>query len=1351
MDNEATSTPQTNSYVTTSGSQLGNAIFEALDWADEVRVVCDGPSTDGGSCSFWRWVTEASNKLDAIFLGLAEETEAELLAVLGPTGKLHVPQDREARLGNLVWCRRGEEVRLFASSTPLTAKAFTSVSPPWFCFQGDQRDLPRGVDALFAQLGETSVAITGEVWKSWLRPNGPAVYRRPLRNVRRELPNASFTSGFSSLSEDEQTLSLWTTLIGEGTLDLDPAIRLAAQRLRAQGVLEYHALRQAGDLYQLLKTRLLEGRRKGAWFDRPKPGHIRAIELNVELLTADDWRDCLLSSLRDVERVERSEAIRFTFDYARNVYGIDAQRLRTGGRAERAIRSAINSAVRQGFLQRDGAMYLLVHVTWGEPIVAGEATDTLETPATTQTTNEASLLPVIDETDSSIPRHPLISDMSLETAPANAWNGDSTDAAPLVSAAVVETRPADAGPAVGPSWAVIDPAAPSPHVEPVLAPWLTRSSDAPASSRRPALLHNEEAPPASVRPSPSLEPKPLFERSLRELEFPTRTLNWADARGITTIGQLVAWNPAEVVQERNMGRLTLERTRAALEQALGCTWEAAWRAHEQRIVPDAPEQGDEESTTAVGAVGWAAMAANLSPEDQQTPLTELDLPARMRNVAAEQGLKTLGELVALNAEELRALPNLGRKSINDTLDAIADYLTERQTPQQHANFLALWKAQLSGLKPMHRMVLSRRSGMMGTRETLEQLGAILGISRERVRQLEVSTLNRLAQKNRLQREILSQLDAAFGSANAIPVVVLDQEEWWRGVADKMMLLEFVFERVLNNQVFLFTAPSGALFVTKFPPAEFEERLDAARARIAALEFPCEYESVHHILHDEATLLDVTLLDELETAVRKSLVMSEDEGRVLGVRIHRDDEVLAFLNAQEGPVPVSLIEEKFGRGRIPDAALYFKRGWIGAQRHFPDFDEWQNKLVPECLSLMQTRPEGRQWLIPDLHEELLTKGLVPEWLGHWHLASLLRKSDQVEYLGRLRVALRGSAAERLQFEDVFLDLLTEAGRPLPKDELLAKARERTDVREATALVMLKEAPFVRLDDSLIGLVERDVPGGAEAVAQAIAVVTDHLTNTQVGLTPFQAQQLIAHLSDVHRTWSLPLVKSLLRSEPTLRIDRSKNVGLAEWDDARFPARAEFLRREVLQNNGQMSVEELSERMQTVFGTRPERAQLAVLANQVRLTLDGPHIRLPHPDSAPHHAAPEPETATHIAGIPVELQQTLTELMREEALDAVTLSAQVDAHLRAFEREYRINEFVELTLARRLTEQAKQLLTRWNFLTPGQKRIAQAAIRYFVLVEDVESDFDIGGLDDDAKVMGAVLEHLGIAAYEPNAAM
>src|SRR5690606_20335483 len=180
-------------------------------------------------------------------------------------------------------------------------------------------------------------------------------------------------------------------------------------------------------------------------------------------------------------------------------------------------------------------------------------------------------------------------------------------------------------------------------------------------------------------------------------------------------------------------------------------------------------------------------------------------------------------------------------------------------------------------------------------------------------------------------------------------------------------------------------------------------------------------------------------------------------------------------------------------------LYFKRGLVGLKKHFPDFDIWLEKLVPAALEVMERLPAGRQWLVPELHEELDAQGLLPPFLGHWHLASLLRRSGQVDYLGRLRVALRGGGQqERLRFEDLFLELLEDAGAPLPFDELLRRARTHTDVREETAKMLLNQAPFVRLDQTRIGLVERDIPGGPEAVATAVEAVATRLAETERGL-------------------------------------------------------------------------------------------------------------------------------------------------------------------------------------------------------------------------------------------------------------
>src|SRR5690606_36126736 len=77
-----------------------------------------------------------------------------------------------------------------------------------------------------------------------------------------------------------------------------------------------------------------------------------------------------------------------------------------------------------------------------------------------------------------------------------------------------------------------------------------------------------------------------------------------------------------------------------------------------------------------------------------------------------------------------------------------------------------------------------------------------------------------------------------------------------------------------------------------------------------------------------------------------------------------------------------------------------------------------------------------------------------------------------------------------------------------------------------------------------------------------------------------------------------------------------------------------------------------------------------------------------------------------------------------------------------KEHQVNEFVDLAGAQRLAAQSRLLLEQWEHLPLGQRHLAHAAIRYFVIAENVEADFDIGGLDDDKRIMTAVLEHLGL---------
>jgi hypothetical protein len=64
--------------------------------------------------------------------------------------------------------------------------------------------------------------------------------------------------------------------------------------------------------------------------------------------------------------------------------------------------------------------------------------------------------------------------------------------------------------------------------------------------------------------------------------------------------------------------------------------------------------------------------------------------------------------------------------------------------------------------------------------------------------------------------------------------------------------------------------------------------------------------------------------------------------------------------------------------------------------------WMARVVPPVLEVLQREPPERQWLANEIFDDLRESVELPEWLGHWHLAALLRKS------GRLRQELGGIA-------------------------------------------------------------------------------------------------------------------------------------------------------------------------------------------------------------------------------------------------------------------------------------------------------------------------------------------------------
>jgi hypothetical protein len=1171
-------------WFSSGGDRVRATLEEAFAWCESWRLVADAPSAAQRGDAFWTQVHGHAKLLQGAVLANLKGADAEALRPLLQAHTVRSLAEGSGARGNFVWFERAQECRFFLAPGALASNTVTE-GGPWLFWQGPQDQMPEGLQKVLDEAWSSSSPIADD---DLLHDAPPPVlpYSRIIPSVR-DVLGIRTTPDYFELEVGDQELALWSTLIGEGAVDLEQAIRLCAARLRAQGLVEYERLQQDERAYAALEERLRTARCRIDLFDRPHSGFVRAIQRDVEQLTADQWRDCLIGALDPGVHVDRDEAVRRGFGNAQKTYGLNAQRLRSGGRADQALRSAINSAIRQGYLARDGAAYLVLLAPRAAPTVRGL------------------LLPEASES--------------------------TCTAVELVEPGSVETG----AEATADSVAVFEP--------------------------------------------PPLSP---LDRGVQTLALPTRALNWAARSEITTVRDLVAWLPDAIEAEKNVGRRTVRETREVLEALLGHSWEEAYATVHGGAAPmvepastamtTATPTEDETATdplTSVGAAGWA------------------------------------------------------------------------EPPPGYSSFLQAWQAQLAVLEPIPRMIVTRRAGMHGERETLDELGAMLGISRERVRQIEARVIGRLAERSPWRGSVEANLAAAFGSGRALPLTLLAQDSWWAGIDQQELLLDYVVRRIFEDQLFVLEAPSGKRYLTKFGPSEFVARLESAKNRVAKLEYPVEISAIAEILHAEAAPLDPILFSELQHGVDELLLRDPARPELaLGYGRYRADEVIAFLNGQPEPVRIEVLEEHCGRGTLPDEVLHFRRGVVGLKRHFPDLDDWTARLVPPALEVMQERPAGRQWLVPELHEALRERGLVPDWLGHWHLASLLRLSGQVDYLGRLRVALKDSGQEdRLQYVELLQRIVTEAGAPLPFDELVARARVHTDISADTVTLRVKALPFVRMDESRIGLIDRDIPGGPQAVAAAIEAVVRVLRETQLGLTTHQATQIVNALSGTHATWPQQLVTSVLRNESTIRIDRTKNIGIDEWDDVRCPTRPEFLRREVQHAGGQLAISQVHARMGAFYGRAPDRGSLGAMAQQVGLTIAGDTI------SRESHITPEPaveRVGINLSGIPTELREMFQQLVEEPLSDVAALRAQVEQHVDTMAHAYLVNEFVDLPGAHALAAQCTLLLDRWESLAVSDRHLANAAVRYFVSWDDIENDLDIGGLDDDKQIMKAVFTYLGL---------
>lgn len=808
----------------------------------------------------------------------------------------------------------------------------------------------------------------------------------------------------------------------------------------------------------------------------------------------------------------------------------------------------------------------------------------------------------------------------------------------------------------------------------------------------------------------------IMETPLMQVEWPTRMENFIAARALKTVGDLARLHPAALMTERNLGRKTIADTRVVLQPLLGISWEEA-ALGEVCSMPgeDVPRP-----------LGWDALATLLPPQVLALPVTRTTIPLRLLNFAREQGLHTVLDLVSVPATELVKAANIGRRLVTDGMAALLNETAAPSLEVHASEWRSLLHGAIEALPGRERIVMQQRTGMLGSPATLKQIGQHFGVSRERIRQLEVQALEGFKLRApwyeplfvALSKQVpvfAQRLELATCEGHALVDVEADFETF-----------RFVLEQVYEGRGLYAFQYEGERYWGRVNEETFGAAHRALQRVCETLVLPIRREGLQARLA-AATELSEDALAPLFERVERFFIVSQ--GSVVGFGDSREDEVVAYLRAQGRPVPVLEIYENVrGRMPLPDAVVWLDRGLVTLAECIPDFAIWEARLGPVVCALLAEHEPDRQWTTAELLPLVATVADLPEWINAYSLGSLLRKAAGLVYLGRNVVALATSGeSERAYIYEIVEEVLRAAGKPLVESTLVEGVRKTRGMADNTWALLRTRAPFLLLEGKRIGLYPRDVPGGDDAGATFCSAVFTWLESRDRGVA---TAELVRFASTLKTEITDPkLMRSLLRHDGRFLQARGGGLGLAAWGATRALTQKQVLA-QMLQRSPSLRFEDVVHAVPTASGEPLPRAQVGLLARACGARLVGDVITL---ESAPAALVGD-ATQAAVIRVPERAEAALAQCMQAPRSRDVLRKA-----LAAWRETLLLSEVatVDRPMVRALAIRARVLLDE-PLRSEARDREVRAAVEYLVRVDDAECDTIVGGLDDDAAVLSAAEE-------------
>ena len=596
----------------------------------------------------------------------------------------------------------------------------------------------------------------------------------------------------------------------------------------------------------------------------------------------------------------------------------------------------------------------------------------------------------------------------------------------------------------------------------------------------------------------------------------------------------------------------------------------------------------------VGAESIFDHLENAPPWMLNLPVSILMLSTRSTNVMSAKSIVVIGDLARYGSGEVLKFQNLGRKSfleIGQKLLAILaggpnapttrPYVFGIQPRPEDANrplleaipegmypaasgFKQALDYALGILKPTQRKIIELRMGGNAEPMTLHQVGEEMGVTRERIRQIEAKALS-LIQKlpywdGQLHKKLVSMLDNRSESLPFEGIEILDP--WFEGIEKSRTVFEYVIENFLHKPFYLIEH-EHLFYLADIKPTEWLEVCKAARKMVEGMVDRRVLETDLRQLVEGLLIGGGESLREVlwEEATKQAHFAN---GCLVSYGLGTDHLVRAILGNSDHPLHYTEVYKKvLQAGGCADwrsvhnacskVGLMLGRGTYGTYRHLSLTDCEIKGLIDEVESLIASGEVDRQWHTRELCDYLEENNLNLEGrVNHYILNVALKQSKMLNYLGRMVWGTVASGAKntanRLDIHQAIVSVLMEAHRPLTTEEIKERLLEERGLN--CFFQIQPEGDLVRLGQSYWGLMNRDIPFSGGSLDALITSIERVLRVKGKGIHISEIKDVLLPIFPIASTVEDPFTFfGIAQKYPKFALTKGQYLYLAEWNAPR----------------------------------------------------------------------------------------------------------------------------------------------------------------------------------------------------------